>query len=370
MYDFEENYVKAFQQKEQSFVKDMESWWLEKKNTLSEESEKFFKNGYLGFEIYNDFYLSTDIFLDTLKDWHRQVHDLHLPGEGVLILLHTSIVIVFNEGFAKLKNLKTLPRLENIPYFRLKDDFVLGTKSTFIENYIDRLKKVLLTAQNRVDTFINNEYSRKIHMALKEGNTAIEIYNNPLLYHTPYKFTHNLPSYLKIEIIQDKVVISLSDKYLEEIKEKNVCLNVYDTKQTTLMKIDFDTIKNPVPTEKLLPENIIKIYIEGYQKRLLNLLLKTKNTKFDDQENLSKLQLCESNGMIGFSVLQEDYILTKMFKKILDEINMKLPRNIVLMTSSTGELVLRMNVSDKILIENKCYGSYRNQKMFYTQLYD
>ena len=366
MYTFEEKYVENFQMREDQFLNGVESvdvWWLQKKNELSEECEKYYNNGHIGFELDRNFFYSTENGLVKLKDWHQQVKDLRLPGKAVLLLIHISLVIVFGDGFKKIKDIKELPSLENIPYFKLKDDFVVAPESSFTGNYIYHFKSAVHAAQEKVNLFFTSDYEWKIIEMLEDGSTSIEIYSHPLLYRTTYIFTAELPSYLKLDIIQDKIVVSLESKYTDKIKNSNICLDVYNTKQTSIMRTPLLGTQKEGTFSK---ENILKYYVKGYKKRILKLVARVKEIDFAEmglQMKLSQLQ-----GMIGFSVLQDDYILVNFVKNVLTEINVSLPRTLSLITSATGDLVLLYNVSDKVLIENKCYGSYRNQKMFYIEL--
>jgi hypothetical protein len=374
MYGFEKKYVSSFQEQEKLYISFVENAWLEVKNNLEEECKKFFENGYIGFEIFTNFFLSTENMLPKLKDWHRQVHDMKLAGGGMLTLIHSSLVIIFREGIIKIQEAKTVPILQNLPYYQKDVEFVLGTKFSFLENYIEKNDRAKTSAIRHIKNFIEDENLEKnILSMLLQGNTGVEIFDHPLLYraiinYNPIEGSKPLPEYLKIVVIQTKVVISLSDEYISKIKEKKMALEIYNTLQTSIIVKEKLKIPEIFEEEIFEKNSILKLYMKGYQYRLATLVKNLKKIKIDSGENIKKLEECAAVGKLGFSIYKDDYILATPFKKVLDEIIISLPRNLILFTSATGELILKYNISDKILIENNCYGSYRNSKLFYTDI--
>ena len=220
MHTFEKKYIDKFQEQETKYLQEVEETWLKTKNTLHEECEKYYSNGYLGFEIFSHFFLSTDKAIKKLKDWHRQIHDMKLSGGAVLALLHSSLVILFNDGIKEIKE-KNGIQLQNIPYYKKENQFVTGIYSTFLENYNTKIHNAHELALSSIQNFLSREnLTDYVYDFLSNGNTGVEIYSNSLLYKAQLKLENvTVPEYLQILVVQDKIVISLAEIYIEKIKK-------------------------------------------------------------------------------------------------------------------------------------------------------
>lgn len=347
MYIYEKKYIERFKEAEQAFLSELDAWWETRKTTLYTDAEKFFGNGYPGFSIHRNFFLSTPRCMKKLKKIQDDVQNLNLVGGGMLSIDNGTLIIYFVEVHSKL------PKTSIVPYFRHEvDTLVEGRYDTFMQNFNARYDTAIETCKERVQMFMSSDDKYGVVRACaKNGVAGFVVYTHPMLSYTGNTlFIPFNTEYLRVRIIVDKCVICLSDAWTSTLANKGLCINV-DNKSFPVYDLE-----GVYDADDDTSEPTIEMYEQGYKQRVTKLL-----------SAIPKLDLSEPVGeKMGRVVLSDEYIFTPVVKKMIDEMNTRLPRTLKLVRSLNGDLVLKLMVRDNILKEEECHGVIQTKNTFYV----